>query len=197
MRLEERLRPAPRARFFFAITHTGQSVHEAAQERLGEEFGALGNASASYCFSDVSPYYDEELGGRAWKYFVTAPGFPAADELVRVKHLTERIQLELAIERRGERVRTVNIDPGYINGWQVVLATVKNHSHRIYLGDGVFCEVTLRYVHGRWESLPWTYRDYASELAIRFFNQARRDFITLAGAGNPSGPPLPRSDWSR
>ena len=179
MKLEERLRSSPRARFFFAITHSGQGIHEPAHERLSEEFGPLGIPSPVFRFSDVSHYYDRELGGSTWKYFVTAAGFPAADELVRIKHVTERIQLELAVERNGERVRTVNIDPGYVNGWQVVLATVKNHSHRIYLRDGVFCEVTLRYTGGRWEPLPWTYPDYTSDLAIQFFEGARQEFNAL------------------
>jgi hypothetical protein len=179
MKLEERLRPAPKACFFFAITHGSNCVHEGAHMRLSEEFGPLGNPSPVFSFSKVTPYYDEELGGEAWKYFVAAPGFMTADELVRVKQTTERIQLELAIDRGGERVRTVNIDPGYVNGWQVVLATVKNHSHRIYLGEGVFCEVTLRFSGGRWEPLPWTYPDYTTELALRFFDKERSAFNTL------------------
>ncbi len=182
MKLEERLRPAPKARFFFAITHAGDAVHQGVHVRLSEEFGPLGKPSPIFKFSHFSPYYDEELGGEAWKYFVAAPGLMSADELVRVKQATERLQLEFAVNRGGERVRTVNIDPGYVNGWQVVLATVKNHSHRIYLRDGVFCEVTLRYKGGRWEPLPWTYPDYTTELALRFFDEERREFNTLPGS---------------
>jgi len=52
-------------------------------------------------------------------------------------------------------------DPGYLSLGQIVLATTKSYSHRIYLRDGVWAEVTLRYHKGRYEKLEWSYPDYA------------------------------------
>ena len=57
--------------------------------------------------------------------------------------------------------RLVNIDPGYLLHERFVLATGKNYSHRIYIGKGIYADLTLIYCHGRFESLPWTYPDYA------------------------------------
>jgi len=34
----------------------------------------------------------------------------------------------------------VNIDPGYISLGKLVLASTKDHAHRLYLGEGVYGE---------------------------------------------------------
>jgi len=54
-----------------------------------------------------------------------------------------------------------------------VLASAKDFSHRIYLAEGIFGEVTLTFRRGRWESLPSTFPDYASGLYDGFLNKAR------------------------
>jgi hypothetical protein len=46
--------------------------------------------------------------------------------------------------------RRVNIDPVTVNGSRLVLASTKDHAHRIYLRDGIFAEVTMRYMRKRW-----------------------------------------------
>ncbi len=43
-----------------------------------------------------------------------------------------------------------------------MLATGKNYLHRIYLGRGVYADLTLIYEKGGFQPLPWTYPDYAS-----------------------------------
>ena len=70
--------------------------------------------------------------------------------------------------------RRVNIDPGYISQSKLVLATTKDHSHRIYLGQGIFAEVTLRYYKGTFRAWEWTYPDYASPPYIAIFNHIRK-----------------------
>ena len=70
--------------------------------------------------------------------------------------------------------RPVNIDPGYVDLSKLVLATTKDAGHRIYLGHGMYAEVTLRHVHGGWETLPWTYPDYTKAEYHDFFTQVRR-----------------------
>jgi len=55
-----------------------------------------------------------------------------------------------------------------------VLATTKDYSHRIYVRDGIYEEVTLVYRRGSgFEPWPWTYPDYRSETAKRFFLAVR------------------------
>ncbi|MDQ7780666.1 MAG: DUF4416 family protein [Planctomycetota bacterium] len=69
--------------------------------------------------------------------------------------------------------RRINLDPGYVTQAKVVLATAKDFSHRIYLRDGIYAEVTLKYGKGTFHPWPWTFPDYRQESYISFFNAMR------------------------
>ena len=70
-----------------------------------------------------------------------------------------------------------------------MLATVMNRAHRIYLGQGVFAEVTLLYQKRAFQPLPWTYPDYATVAARTFFEQVRAVYLSqLREEGSPSRP---------
>ena len=45
----------------------------------------------------------------------------------------------------------------------LVLATSKSRTHRVYLDRGVWADLTLVFERGEFRELPWTYPDYASE----------------------------------
>jgi len=60
-------------------------------------------------------------------------------------------------------------NPGYIEPSKVVLTSTKNRSQRIYLGEGIYAEVTLQFKGKKWEPLPWTYPDFRTPLASKFF----------------------------
>jgi hypothetical protein len=89
-----------------------------------------------------------------------------------VKCLTNALEQQWTSDGR----RQVNIDPGYIALGKFVLATTKDQSHRIDVGQGIFAEVTLRYRHGTFEPWEWTYPDYASAPHIALLNQLRRAY---------------------
>ena len=57
-----------------------------------------------------------------------------------------------ALEARSRTPRAVNVDPGYVDGARLVLASTKDHAHRIWLRDGIYAEVTLRFRFGGWQS---------------------------------------------
>jgi len=40
--------------------------------------------------------------------------------------------------------RPINLDPGYLDSANLVLATTKSRDHGICIGQGIFAEVTLR-----------------------------------------------------
>ena len=44
----------------------------------------------------------------------------------------------------------------------------------MYLGQGIFAEVTLTYVRGKWVAHPYTFPDYASGAYDAFLSEARR-----------------------
>jgi hypothetical protein len=57
---------------------------------------------------------------------------------------------------------------------KLVLATTKDRDHRLYLGRGIFAEVTLYYQRtAGWQTREWTYPDYRSAAYQAFFQQCR------------------------
>ncbi len=56
---------------------------------------------------------------------------------------------------------------------KLILASTKNHAHRIYLSNGIYAELTLQYRDKRWQKLPWTYPDYCQDEYHEFFKDCR------------------------
>ena len=74
--------------------------------------------------------------------------------------------------KHGES-RPLNLDPGYITLAKLVLASTKDHSHRIYLGQGIYAEITLDLSRGGWQPSEWTYPDYRRADFHQFFVHCR------------------------
>jgi hypothetical protein len=93
-------------------------------------------------------------------------------DLPAIKHQTNELERALV----PGKLRAINIDPGYISLGKLVLASTKDHAHRLYLGQGVYAEVTLTYQRGRFRPWPWTYPDYGSEDYCAIFDELRRRY---------------------
>ncbi|HID95949.1 MAG TPA: DUF4416 family protein [Candidatus Latescibacteria bacterium] len=143
---------------------------------LKERFGSIDHQSEIFPFN-FSSYYEKEMGTDLIKQFVSFEGLIEMDRLAEVKILTIKMEEDLAEKIGGELRRRVNIDPGYLSLANLVLATTKNYDHRIYLGRGIFAEVTLRYRHGEFKPLDWTYPDYRTDLAGEFFKKVREKLL--------------------
>ena len=117
---------------------------------------------------DKTDYY-HEINPDLSRIFFCFPGLVEAGGLVDWKH--EAINIE-AMSRQP--IRAVNIDPGYVDGARLVLASTKDHAHRIYLRDEIFGEVTMRYRFKKWQSFDYTFPDFASGVYDEFFIQVRR-----------------------
>ncbi len=97
-------------------------------------------------------------------------------ELVESKLQSGRWEDEYQSVFDGPESRAVNIDPGYVSEAKVVLATMKDRDHRLYLGEGVFGEITLYFqLPGRWVPSRWTYPDYRDDDYHAFFHACRTE----------------------
>jgi hypothetical protein len=76
----------------------------------------------------------------------------------------------------------LNLDPGYITLAKLVLASTKDHSHRIYLGRRIYGEITLGFRAGAWQPGEWTYPDYRRADFQRFFVECR-DYLKQRQSG--------------
>ena len=118
----------------------------------------------------LTHYYDE-IAPVLFRTFVCFEGFYNAEDLPGLKHVT------CTIEKKSRTPRCVNLDPGYVNGSRLVLASTKDHAHRIYLGKGIFAEVTLRFRFGKWVSFDYTFPDFASGVYDGFLSKAREQWL--------------------
>jgi Domain of unknown function (DUF4416) len=140
-------------------------------KELEEKFGPSDVKSPLINF-DFTDYYSGEMGGsllRQWVGFKTLidPG-----KLPEIKSVSGEIEEKYAVSGK----RTVNIDPGYLTPAKIVLASSKDYSHRIYLSGGIYGEVTLIYKNKQFIPLDWTYPDYKSVTAGKFFLELREIF---------------------
>jgi hypothetical protein len=152
--------------------HSGALVW--ARARLERDFGAVGLTSLPFPF-DQTTYYEKTMGSGLRKQFFAMQELIAPDRLADVKQHTNRLERELAGTGAYPEPRPLNLDPGLVNLGKFLLATTKDQAHRVYLRDGIFAEVTLRYQAGAWEPWPWTYADYR-EPGVRGFLQEARDY---------------------
>ena len=163
-----------------AVMGRDESMLAEGRDLLAGRFGALELAGPVFDFS-FSSYYEREMGAGLVKQFLGFGPLVNPEDLAEIKRATNDLEAGLA---RSECMpgRALNIDPGYVNGGQLVLATTKNYSHRIYIGKGIFAEVTLLYTRGEFTPLPWTYRDYRTEAALAFFTRVRGAFLSRRGS---------------
>lgn len=121
-----------------------------AEVALSEAFGAVDWRSELLPF-EATPYYARELGLPQWRCFVTFAELVDPGSLAEIKLCTNAIEQVLAVQGQ----RRINLDPGYVSLAKLVLATTKNQWHRIYVGQGIYAEVTLSYQRGAWRPQPW------------------------------------------
>jgi hypothetical protein len=145
-----------------------------AEQQLERVYGPIVRRSADYDFHHTT-YYEAEMGAGLCKRLVVFEPLVAPDCLPLVKRHTIRLEQRLARSGRfGER-RPLNLDPGLLQLGKFLLATTKDQAHRIYLRDGIFAEVTLRFHAGAFEPWPWTYADYQEPQVRRFLGEARAE----------------------
>jgi len=144
------------------------AVLEAARAALGRRLGAIDFQGELLPFYHTG-YYAAEMGTGLVRQIITFEALALPSELPACKVAANEI--EQALAEGGRRV--ANIDPGYVSLAKLVLATTKDHAHRLYLGQGIYGEVTLTYRGGRFRPWPWTYPDYASEEYCRLFGEIR------------------------
>lgn len=134
-------------------------------------FGPLEMVSRWLPF-DFTHYYETEMGRPLVRRMLAFRTLVAQDRLADIKLATNALEARYAAERR----RRVNIDPGILVLSRFVLATGKNFAHRIYLAKGIYADLTLIYTRGAFQTLPWTYPDYADGDLLVFLEQVRRRY---------------------
>ena len=138
-------------------------------KELTERLGDVTLKSNTIPFN-YTTYYCNEMGPDLLRQWWAFGNLVLPDILTKLKLSTNEIGQRFLNEKGGRRV---NIDPGLLSMSNLVLASTKNYAHRIYLGQGIYAEVTLLYKEHRLVPLEWTYPDYRESVALDFFTKAR------------------------
>src|SRR3989304_2017859 len=171
------IRPVEQVKLFTAILFGNEGVLNTAREKLSSALGPVDMSSPVWTWSH-SNYYEKEMGADLKRIFLFFERPVTPDLLADIKNMTNEI--EGSFRRDQEQCkelklpeRPINIDPGYMTLAKVVLASTKNYPHRIYIGKGIYAEVTLFYQDKTFQPLPHTYPDYRSGEYVALFNTAR------------------------
>jgi hypothetical protein len=143
-----------------------------ATRRLRADFGPILRASPEYDF-DQTDYYEPTMGRGLRKCLLAFRDLIDPGGLADVKRRTNALEAELALSGAYPEPRPLNLDPGLLTLGKFMLATTKDQHHRVYLREGIFAEVTLRYTGGEFEPWPWTYADYRLPLVRSFLKEVR------------------------
>ncbi|MCL2218668.1 MAG: DUF4416 family protein [Chitinispirillia bacterium] len=156
-------------KLFAAVMFRRDFDPAAAFDALTASYGAIEYLYGPLEFS-WTDYYEEEMGSSLLKYYIIFEGYADRARLPSIKIHTNVLEQGFAGE---DGRRPVNIDPGYLALDKFVLASTKDFYHRLYLGDGIFGEVTLHYRKGGFRHFSWTYTDYQDPGFLKFLETAR------------------------
>lgn len=120
-------------------------------------------------FNPSLEYYAKEMGDQLQRIIIVS-----STKVQREQMIVEKLwATEFERVNSENNKRFLNIDIGLITLEQILLSTSKPYSHRIYLRDGVYAELTYKYENKSYHFLPWTYPDYQHAEKVSFFNSLR------------------------
>lgn len=145
----------PRCKRIMAVLGPAPKPPEALFTALEEAFGAIDYRGEFLPF-DTTDYYAPEFGSGLRRGWVSFRGLDGPENLA--SHKLKAAELE----RRGAPGgrRAWNLDVGYMDPDKVVLASFKRGPCKLYLGDGVYADLLLKYAGGRFDPMPWAFADF-------------------------------------
>jgi hypothetical protein len=161
----------------------GGPILAEARDALRARYGAIALESPVMPFT-FTDYYREEMGAGLLRQFAAFETRIDPARLSRIKRETNELERVLSGCPAGAAGRRrVNLDPGYVTPSKLILATTKDFAHRVYLGEGIYAEVTLAFTKSGCRHFEWTYPDYRTEAYAAFFRDVRR--LLMAPAARP------------
>jgi hypothetical protein len=157
---------------WMAVTFGQPRALEWVVAAAAREWGAIALRSSVFDF-DQTTYYEAEMGKDLKKQLFAFELLSDPGELPKAKLCANQWEVEYAPSHPSDVARPVNIDPGYLTEAKLVLATTKDRDHRIYLGEGIYAEITLYFQRGRWQPSRWTYPDFQQPEYHEFLTECR------------------------
>jgi hypothetical protein len=158
-------------KYFCGLLFRQSRAADLAIDMLQASIAAVESRSPVIPFT-VTDYYQSEMGEPLFRQFVSFKGLLPPQRLPEIKIAAMGLEERLAKEGK----RTVNLDPGYLSDANIIIATAKNHYHRVPLSDGVYAHMEYVLKDGKLNFLPWTYPDFQTDAYLDFFRRLMEEF---------------------
>jgi hypothetical protein len=170
------VKPPELALLFVSTLYRDATIFDQSKKILERKFGDILYANPPLPW-DYSSYYRNEIGEQLYRQIIFFKNIVDPGLLADIKLKTNEIESALSLDGR----RRINLDPGYLTSAKVVLASTKNYAHRLYLGKGIYGEITLIYKDETYSPHIFTYRDYQDKSHIDIFLKAREMLKRMSG----------------
>jgi len=166
-------KPRP-VKLFLGMIAANEILLTQVEEIMSYKFGRIDFESPVLPFF-YTTHYQKEMGRNLKRKFIAFEQLIDPGQIAEIKALTNQVEKKFLGGNSGKR--KINLDPGYLSSSKLILVTTKNYFHRIYLNQGIYAEITLRFVRNKgFQPWEWTYPDYRSESYLRIFNEMRRRY---------------------
>ena len=149
---------------FLAVMYNDYGILNEALLEIEKHFGVVFFKIRDYDFK-FTDYYNDEFGSNLKKTIFVLDSKIKKEDLVEIKILCTQIEGEFSQDGK----RSVNIDPGYFNGKEAVLASFKNKDFKEDLGDAIFAHKVLEFDGSKARDFFHTFADFKSKDAHDFF----------------------------
>ena len=167
--------PKP-AKFIISMFTSDKFLFSLYKEELVKRFGEVDIESNTQPFN-FTDYYEEEFGENLMQKLFSFSTLIRQDELAEIKIITNDLEnnnIDKNIKKNTtHHKRKINLDPGYITLDKYILASTKNGPSRIYLNQGIYAEITLRFINKSFVPCEYTYPNYKTNEYINFLNSVR------------------------
>jgi len=162
-----------KAKFFIGIIYKDNSVYKKTLNELKKQFGEIETESFEYDFDEFTKYYENEMGSNLEKKFIVFKTLIPREKITEIKLLTNSIEDKYSKNNK----RLINLDPGYLTEFNLILPSAKERPHKIYLKKGIFADPIYIFRKSSCITFQHTFPDFRTEKIQNFFLKIRKNYL--------------------
>ena len=167
--------PKP-AKLIISMLSSNESMFNVYENLLQKNFDRIDEKSNIQLFN-FTDYYEKEFGKDLLQKVISFEKLINCENLAEIKRITNDLENYILENNTLTNKRNINLDPGYITMDKFVLASTKNGPSRIYLKNGIYAEITLRFEYKSFiPNNEHTYSNYKTAEYINFLNSVRQKY---------------------
>lgn len=171
--------PKP-AKLIMSMFTSDKNLFSQCKDILINKFGKIDMESNAQSFN-FTDYYEKEFGKKLIQKLFSFSTLIRQDELAEIKRITNDLESNFIGNNIKKNIsglkRKINLDPGYITLTKYILASTKDGPSRIYLDQGIYAEITLRFINKSFvPGDEYTYPNYKTNEYVSFLNSVRQKY---------------------